>query len=416
MTEADALSTILGPLTLADFLATAWEKDVCHIPRDEPGRFKDLVSLDDIEHGLVTGKFNRVTFRISREGKVPDDRYLSTRRYSPATFLPDELDVERILDEFACGASFVMTFSETKLARISELTSALSPVFNCRVEGHVIVTPASTTDRALKRHSDNVDVFALQVSGRKRWKVYAPPFPLPLYNQRNVGLAKVRDEDLLADVVLNPGDTLYVPRGFPHVAEQVEGVSMHVAVGVRPYTVYDAVTRAVDEALAQFADDQDPYMRRSLFAPAYPVVDGEDLATAAARAGLDALFERLDSAQGVAQLVEDLRRSQYCMTSGRLAALACLHAMSLESRVALGHRPVLRAAKGPGGQAAWRLEANNHALVLPDKFEAALRQLLAASEPIPVGDLANLDRDDQVLLGKLLIRKGVGVWMDPPQV
>lgn len=416
MTEAEALNTILGPLTLADFLATAWEKDACHVPRDDPDRFKGLVSLDDIERGLMTGNFNHVTFRLSREGTVPNDKYKSTRRYSPATFVPDEFDVERIMDEFACGASFVMTFSETKFAAISALTSALAPVFNSRVEGHVIVTPQSK-DRALERHADTVDVFALQISGRKRWRVYSPQLQLPLYNQRNIGLAKVSDEHLLMDVVLNPGDTLYVPRGFYHSAEQVDGVSIHVTVGVRPYTVHDAVTQAVEDALAQLVRADDPHLRRSLVAPAYPVVDdGGNRATAATKAGLDALFEHLDPARGVAKLAEDFRRSQYCMTSGRLAALASLHAMTLESRVALGYRPVLRDAEGPGGQTALQIEANNHTLRLPEKFEAALRQLLESSQPVPVGDLANLDREDQLILGKLLVRKGVGIWMDPPQL
>lgn len=415
MTEADALNTILGPLTLADFLSTAWEKDVCHIPRDDPGRFKGFVSLDDIERGLMTGNFNHVTFRLSREGAVPKDKYKATRRYSPSTFVPDEFDVERIMDEFACGASFVMTFSETRFAAISALTSAMASVFNCRVEGHVIVTPESK-DRALERHADTVDVFALQVSGRKRWKVYSPQFQLPLYNQRNVGLAKVSDEHLLMDVVLNPGDTLFVPRGFPHVAEQVDGVSIHVAVGVRPYTVHDAVTQAVEDALAQLVRADDPHLRRSLVAPAYPVVDGGDQATAATKAAIDALFEHLDPARGVAKLAEDLRRSQHCMTSGRLAALASLHAMTLESRVALGYRPVLRDAEGPGGQVALQLEANNHTLRLPEKFESALRQLLESSQPVPVGELVNLACDDQLILGKLLVRKGVGIWMDPPQL
>jgi lysine-specific demethylase/histidyl-hydroxylase NO66 len=415
MTEADALNTILGPLTLADFLAIAWEKDACHIPRNDPGRFKGLVSLDDIERGLMTGNFNHVTFRLSREGTVPKDKYKVTRRYSPETFVPDEFDVERIMDEFACGASFVMTFSETKFAPISALTSALSPVFNCRVEGHVIVTPQSK-DRALERHADTVDVFALQVSGRKRWKVYSPQLELPLYNQRNVGLAKVSDEHLLMDVVLNPGDTLYVPRGFYHAAEQVDGVSIHVAVGVRPYTIRDAILQAVEDALAQLVCADDPRFRRSLIAPACPVVDGSEQAIAATKAGIDALFEHIDPARGVAKLGEDLRRSQYCMTSGRLAALACLQAMTAESRVALGYRPALRDAKGPGGQPALQLEANNHTLQLPEKFGGALRQLLESSQPIPVGELVDLDREDQLILGKLLVRMGVGVWLDPPQL
>ncbi|MFV8750086.1 JmjC domain-containing protein [Nannocystaceae bacterium ST9] len=414
MTDADAIAKLLAPVTLAEFTATLWERRARHIVRDDPSRFSDLVDLDEIERALLIGAFNRATLRLSREGSIAPRQYLSTRHYSPNKHLANELDTERVLDEFARGASLVLTFTETNFPRICALARTIAGVFNSCTEGHVIVTPTSASESALDLHYDIVDVFALQVRGRKRWKVYAPRFVAPLPHQRNFGVARTSADDLVLDVELGPGDTLYIPRGFPHFAERSEGVSIHVAIGVRPFTVYDAVSRAFDRALAEIAED--PALRRALFSPRLDAAADEDeLAIAATRAGLERSLAHLEPEAGVARLHDDLRRQQYCMAAGRLAALADLDAMTLDSRVALGDRPLIRVLEGPGRLPACRIEANNHALLLPAKFEASLRQLCGAEGPVVVRTFAQLGEDDQLMLGKLLVRKGVGAWLDAPR-
>lgn len=77
-------------------------------------------------------------------------------------------------------------------------------------------------------HTDKQDVVVVQTTGRKHWRVYSPPAPsvkphadpfgrgkgddsLPLYSlQEQYGC------ELLLEAVLNPGDALFVPAGFPH--------------------------------------------------------------------------------------------------------------------------------------------------------------------------------------------------------
>eukprot|EP00445_Apocalathium_hangoei_P013428 CAMPEP_0203873610 /NCGR_PEP_ID=MMETSP0359-20131031/19838_1 /ASSEMBLY_ACC=CAM_ASM_000338 /TAXON_ID=268821 /ORGANISM="Scrippsiella Hangoei, Strain SHTV-5" /LENGTH=385 /DNA_ID=CAMNT_0050792311 /DNA_START=3 /DNA_END=1160 /DNA_ORIENTATION=- len=70
-------------------------------------------------------------------------------------------------------------------------------------------------------HTDRQDVLVLQTTGRKRWKVYAPPAvekgldPLRRGKDGDEFLWDVLGDPLL-DVTLMPGDGLYVPLGFPH--------------------------------------------------------------------------------------------------------------------------------------------------------------------------------------------------------
>lgn len=91
-------------------------------------------------------------------------------------------------------------------------------------------------------HTDNHDVMIFQTQGAKHWRVYPPParrseMAHPLYRGKNED--KLLEEELsepLLDVVLRPGEMLFVPMGFPHFTgtadvEESE-VSVHLTLGI----------------------------------------------------------------------------------------------------------------------------------------------------------------------------------------
>lgn len=80
-------------------------------------------------------------------------------------------------------------------------------------------------------HFDDVDVYVLQVEGRKRWRVAAPlpGHALPRCSSRDFVDAEVGA--CMLDVELAPGDLLYLPRGTIHQAESLPGAaSLHLTV------------------------------------------------------------------------------------------------------------------------------------------------------------------------------------------
>ncbi len=95
-------------------------------------------------------------------------------------------------------------------------------------------------------HTDKQDVFVLQTQGKKHWRVFAPPAPsaMPKNDPYTRGKAKdvLRMEELgepLIDKVLEPGQVLYVPGGWPHTTDTLaefcgEGSdpSVHLTVGI----------------------------------------------------------------------------------------------------------------------------------------------------------------------------------------
>ena len=81
-------------------------------------------------------------------------------------------------------------------------------------------------------HTDKQDVIVVQTSCSKHWRVYSPPDParnimadvfargkgddnLPLHQLETLGC------ELLLDTVLNEGDVLFIPAGFPHTTDTV---------------------------------------------------------------------------------------------------------------------------------------------------------------------------------------------------
>ena len=93
-------------------------------------------------------------------------------------------------------------------------------------------------------HTDNHDVLILQTEGAKHWLVYPPPrrrsgAAHPLY--RGKGEDHLQPEELgapLLDVVLQPGEVLFVPMGFPHATSTAdaachgEAPSVHLTLGI----------------------------------------------------------------------------------------------------------------------------------------------------------------------------------------
>ena len=92
-------------------------------------------------------------------------------------------------------------------------------------------------------HHDDIDVIAIQLSGKKRWFMSNHTSTLP--NQwKGIGepppeLGPHRTIDV------EPGDLIYMPRGTAHTVESTTE-SIHVSIGFVPVTVRDALIAAID--------------------------------------------------------------------------------------------------------------------------------------------------------------------------
>ena len=105
-------------------------------------------------------------------------------------------------------------------------------------------------------------MFVLQIAGAKRWRIHEPVLPDPLPHQtwdgrRDQVQARAAEEPLI-DTLLEPGDALYLPRGYLHSAVAQGELSIHLTIGVHPLTGYDLARELIAAA------EGDRELRRSL--------------------------------------------------------------------------------------------------------------------------------------------------------
>jgi len=81
-------------------------------------------------------------------------------------------------------------------------------------------------------HQDGHHIFAIQLEGRKRWYLHRPSQSLPMSYYKRTKEHPAPDSATVVDVA--PGEVLYLPVGWVHHAETLEGVSVHLSLGVRP--------------------------------------------------------------------------------------------------------------------------------------------------------------------------------------
>jgi ribosomal protein L16 Arg81 hydroxylase len=119
------------------------------------------------------------------------------------------------------------------------------PVFNDYAKEIALFTGRQTVTTAYvafgktdsyRVHWDSRDVFAVQLKGRKRWVVYEPSFPAPLYMHQSKYLEQDYPcpEKPYLDFVLEEGDIFYIPRGWWHNVSPLDEPSVHLAVGSFP--------------------------------------------------------------------------------------------------------------------------------------------------------------------------------------
>lgn len=111
----------------------------------------------------------------------------------------------------------------------------------------------ATEQAGVGPHVDQYDVFLLQGKGRRHWKVGAPQAMNPRYPHPD--LSQVDGFIPSLDIILEPGDVLYIPPGWPH-----DGVAL------APCMTYSIGFRAPDES--QLAALLAEYSQSVLAAPA----------------------------------------------------------------------------------------------------------------------------------------------------
>ncbi|WP_159802188.1 cupin domain-containing protein [Arthrobacter zhaoguopingii] len=291
------------------------------------GDFSDLFSADAVDE-LISRRGLRTPFlRVAKEGTTFPDSSFTAPAGVGAT-ISDQLDDTALWRKFADGATLVLQALHRTWEPIAEFNARLSTELGHPVQANAYITPPQ--NRGFDDHYDVHDVFVLQIEGTKRWIIHEPVLPDPLRDQvwtdRRAAVADAAKGEAYIDTVLEPGDVLYLPRGWLHAAQAQGEVSIHLTLGIHSWTRYALAEQLAQAALALLRDD--PEMRRTLplgvDGPAGEVdVVRKRLAAAVAEADSAPLFHRTRRGQGRPAPL------------GPLAQLAAVEGLGPESTVRL---------------------------------------------------------------------------------
>jgi hypothetical protein len=262
----------------------------------------------------------------------------------------------------------------------------LEKQLGCPVQANAYQTPVAA--RGFAVHHDTHDVFVLQVAGRKRWRVYQPVVELPLKDQRwSPDLGDPGEP--IHDFTLEAGDTLYLPRGWPHEATTSDEESLHITVGLHPHTRLDALRAALEGC----AED-DVEFRRTMTA------DGE---------GPDAVLERLAARVDPEELARRLRRrfvaSRRPILHDQLAQVRALDRLTLDDPLERRATVICMLEATPDGGALLLFEGKE--LRFPSHAVDAVRAAVELSQPFTAAELpGRLDEAGRLVLVRRLVREG----------
>ncbi|MEU3663449.1 cupin domain-containing protein [Streptomyces sp. NPDC032940] len=282
------------------FARDVWARTALHTRRADD--FSDLFSAGAVDE-LVARRGLRTPFlRMAKDGSTLPDASFTASAGVGAT-ISDQLDDTAVWRAFADGATLVLQALHRTWEPVGGFVAALAAELGHPVQANAYVTPPQ--NRGFDDHYDVHDVFVLQIEGTKRWLVHEPVHPDPLRDQpwtdRRSAVAEAARGEARIDTVLEPGDTLYLPRGWLHSARAQGTVSIHLTLGVHTWTRYALAEHLARSALAALRDD--PRMRTTL-----PLGIGEPddeigtvrdlLAAAVAEADPAPLFHRARRGQG----------------------------------------------------------------------------------------------------------------------
>ena len=365
--------------------------------RRDPARFADP---DVLWADLLGRGTRRPGFRLVREGVTADPGRLTRRARIGNRDLTDLIAPNQAIDGYRDGATVVLQALHLTDPALARFANNLALDLDQPVQINAYLSPSSA--RGLDVHFDYHDVFVVQLEGTKRWRVWSPTERScePISGKHAVPRPTLEElGEPLLDLVLEPGDVLYLPRGHPHVAETTDRSSAHLTVGVLAITWHRVVRKAID-------DEVDAGRLRS----SIPLSTlGPDPVGSTADAAPDGW-----AAPPVAGLSLDLRSvavrrwvaheiwSRQAAT--RFRPLRAIEPATADGPIVIAPGPLITLSRA-GDRSL--LFVGDRTISLPDEAHPFLAALLRGDGPIVRSDLPGLDDDSSHVVILRLLEEGV---------
>ncbi len=228
-----SFESMIAPISVDEFFAKHWEKEPLFIRRSDPSFYDGLLTLQDLQNAISSGGLRYPAIQLSRDGGfLPPEAFCKDIRAGDVVFdgVPE---LARVQAEYQSGTTISLPGFHRAWGPLARLASAVEAYLDHAVHTNIYITPGAVS--GFGPHYDVHDVFIFQLSGAKHWKIYSPIFDLPHASQP-FRPRMFTDSAPLLELDIEPGDLLYLPRGFVHTTNTGNRASAHATLGVTVYT------------------------------------------------------------------------------------------------------------------------------------------------------------------------------------
>lgn len=241
---------LVAPMERQQFLDDCFDRRWLH-QKGAPNRFQELMSRDLLNQILSMNIWSGRTLELSLDGqKVPQQAYCDPAmgRDHQQTMVPNPQKVMQLAER---GASLVLNEVETLHGPVRAIVGAIESTLGAKASANVY---CSWRDhQAFQSHFDRHDVFALQVTGEKRWNIYRGRADNPIEHALFYNIPQETYDRMKGpvhqQVIMRPGDLLYLPRGQFHDAMTTDRWSIHVTISASPPNGLDWLTFLWNQAV-----------------------------------------------------------------------------------------------------------------------------------------------------------------------
>jgi hypothetical protein len=337
---------LLAPISFSEFHGRHYGKKPLLVARRSPAYYDGLLTLDALNAHLGEGSLLSTELRLIRDGEQLDESDFTYPDSSAnARFAGDAADKEAVFARFYEGYTIAISSYERHRSAVLHLRHDMERVFHAPVLTYVFLTPRNA--QGFSAHADAQDTFILQFAGTKQWTVF-----------------KGRKRVLSA--TLEPGDFLYLPRGFVHEARSADAVSGHITFVLYAYTYADLLRQIADNAHAS------DWLRKSLPPDFRSVARNEEFLR-----HVHEFFDDADLSAYLYRMHGDFAEDRLPDTTDRLADYVKLPSINADTRFRM--RSVVSHELMNGGR--WVvLTFNRKSLEFPAAAAKSIRFMIEAGE------------------------------------
>ncbi|WP_299618584.1 cupin domain-containing protein [uncultured Tenacibaculum sp.] len=214
---------LIYPVSLNEFKEKYWDKEVLLLKRDNISFNESLLKISEVDEVLDYHRPNGANIRV-----VKNQEPLYKNKYENED---GSLNLNQLYAAYGDGYTIVINEIDRFWKPIKTLCKNVKRLLNHKTKGNMYLTPKN--QKALLPHYDTHDVFVVQLSGKKHWKIYDDQYKTPLVNSFQPIFQREQLQGV-KEIILEAGDMMYIPRGIPHEAYTTDDSSLHLTIGVYP--------------------------------------------------------------------------------------------------------------------------------------------------------------------------------------